>query len=106
MMKLVQIHVHDAYGLAIEALLESHGVRDLARHRRVPGRDRQAPRHDTRIFPGSLSVVQALVAASSVDSLMRDLQQFRQQHPAHEHLQAMVIDVQQVLVPRDGHHRT
>lgn len=98
-MKLVQIHVHFEYTAIIDALLDRHGVRESVQYPMMEGRDRDGKHFGSQIYPGNFTVVQALVADSGVAALFEDLRHFRQHKRAHQHLQALVLPVEQMLVP-------
>lgn len=97
-MKLVQIHLHFEYGETIEALLDRHKVVEWVRYPMTDGRDREGKHFGSQIFPGNFTVVQALVDEDVVPKLFAELQQFREHKPAHWHLQALVMPVEQLLV--------
>jgi hypothetical protein len=52
----------------------------------------------SKIYPGSSSVVQALVAAEDVGPLLRDLKDFQESETSHRHLTAWVLPVETQLM--------
>ncbi|MEX0886684.1 MAG: PG0541 family transporter-associated protein [Phycisphaeraceae bacterium] len=96
-LKLVQIHVHFEYTDAIDVLLEHAGVRQFVRYPLMEGKDHEGRHHGTQIFPGNLTVFQAIVPEADVDRLFADLEHFRTEKRAHEHLQALVLPVERQL---------
>ncbi len=102
-MKCIQIHVHVEYTAAMQAILERHGVLDIACYPQMQGRDREGRRHGTRVFPGNLAILQALVADEKLDRVFADLEHFRGQGRAHAHLQAFMTPVERVLVEPPQH---
>lgn len=100
-MKLVQIHVHFEYGETIEALLDRHAVVEWVRFPMMEGRDREGKHFGSQIFPGNFTVVQALVQDDGVAALFSELRRFREHKRAHQHVQALVLPVEQLLVEPD-----
>ena len=96
-MKLIQISYHFEFADAVEAILDELEVADFVRHARVESRDRDGKHYGTKVFPGSGSLVQALVADDTVDRLLEALKDFREAEDSHRHLTAVVVEVEKVL---------
>ena len=97
MKKLVQIHVHFEYTDAIEAIFDRHEVTEAVRYPMMEGRDRDGKHYGTQIFPGNVTVLQAVVDESALDELFADLERFRSAKAAHTHLQALVLPIERRL---------
>ena len=95
--KLVQIHVHFEYTEAIDAILEAAGVAQFVRYRLMDGKDTEGRHYGTQVFPGNVTVFQAIVPADAVDKLMNELERFRVEKRAHEHLQALVMPIERQI---------
>jgi hypothetical protein len=95
--KLVHVTFQFQYAEEIEALLATHGVVDLVRHPRIAGRDRDGRHDGSQAFPGHMAAIQALVPERRVASLLDDLRAFRDAKPAHAHLRAAVLSVDETL---------
>jgi hypothetical protein len=95
--KLVHVSFHFEYTDAIERLLDRHEIVDFVRYSMIEGRDRDGKHFGTQVYPGSVVVVQAHVAAERVEALLDDLRRFRDEKPAHGHLRAVVLPVEQRL---------
>ena len=95
--KLVQIHVHFEYTEAIDAILEAGGVAQFVRYRLMDGKDTEGRHYGSQVFPGNVTVFQAIVAEAAVDALMTELERFRVAKRAHEHLQALVMPIERQI---------
>ena len=95
--KLVQIHVHFEYTDAIDAILEAAGVAQFVRYRLMDGKDHEGRHYGSQVFPGNVTIFQAIVAADKVDALMAALERFRVEKRAHEHLQALVMPIERQI---------
>lgn len=100
MMKLVQIHVHFEYTDVIDDLLDRHDIAEYVRYPMMEGRDRDGKHYGTQVFPGNFTIVQAQVPEAGIDALLEDLDRFRRQKPAHEHVQALVMPIERRLSDR------
>ena len=98
MKKLVQIHVHFEYTGAIEAMLDRHEISEAVRYPMMEGRDRDGKHYGTQVFPGNVTVVQAVVDEHALDDLFADLESFRSAKAAHAHLQALVLPIERRLM--------
>ncbi len=98
MTKLVQIHVHFEYTDIIDAMLDRHKVAQSVRYPMMQGKDRDGKHHGTQVFPGNITVMQALMPEERIDGLFEELEHFRVEKPAHNHLQAFVLPVERLLV--------
>jgi hypothetical protein len=96
-LKFVQISVHFEYGDAMEKLLDRLEIAHYVRYPMMEGRDRDGKHFGTQVFPGNFTIVQALVPAGSVDRLFEALRRFREQKPAHQHLEAIVLPIERRL---------
>jgi hypothetical protein len=95
--RLVQISVHVEYSESIDAILDRAGVEDYVRYPMMEGKDRDGKHFGTQVFPGNFTIVQAQVPPDRIDRLMDELQRFREQKPAHRHLQALVLPIERRL---------
>ena len=93
-MKLMHITFHFEFTEAVEAILDLHEIRDYVRIPMVAGKDAQGKHEGNQVHPGSVTLVQAQVADEAVDDVMDDLEQFRRARQTHEHLQALVLDIE------------
>ncbi|MCC5888801.1 MAG: hypothetical protein JJT88_20370 [Gammaproteobacteria bacterium] len=98
MKKLVQIHVHFEYTEAIEAILDRHEITEAVRYPMMEGRDQDGKHYGTQVFPGNVTVVQAVVDESGLDDLFAELERFRSSKAAHAHLQALVLPIERRLL--------
>lgn len=98
MKKLIQIHVHFEYTEAIESMLDRHEITEAVRYPMMEGRDRDGKHYGTQVFPGNVTVVQAVVDETALDELFAELERFRTAKAAHAHLQALVLPVERRLV--------
>lgn len=96
-MKLVHITFQFQYADAIEEILADHGVDRYVSHQMVAGVDRDGRHDGSKVYPGHVTAVQALVADDQVEPLLEALAEFRGDRPAHEHLEAAVIAVEHSL---------
>ncbi|MFW5738742.1 MAG: PG0541 family transporter-associated protein [Myxococcota bacterium] len=97
-MKLMHITMEFQYADMIESILDEHDVCDYVRYPMMLGKDRQGKHHGSKVFPGNLSVLQALVHDEDVDSLLEDLRAFQIERNAHRHLRAVVVAVEAGIV--------
>ena len=96
-MKLVRVVVHFEYGEAVEEILDRHGVEHFVRLPFMEGKDAEGKHFGSQVFPGSVSALDALVADEGVDGLLESLASFRDEKPAHRHLEAYVLPVERRL---------
>ncbi len=101
MTKLVQIHVHFEYTDIIDAMLDRHGVVESVRYPMMQGKDRDGKHHGTQVFPGNFTIMQALMPEERIEALFGELEHFRREKPAHNHLQAFVLPVERRLVEHE-----
>jgi hypothetical protein len=90
----VQLSFHYEYTDLIERLLDRHGITHYVRYPMVGGRDRDGKHFGSQVFPGSVTVVQAQVAEEGLDGLLEALRRFREEKPAHRHLEALVLPIE------------
>ena len=96
-MKFVHISVHFEYTAFVEATLDRHEVQDYVRYPMMEGKDQDGKHFGSQVFPGNVTVFQALVKEENLDPLFDELERFRRSKPAHEHLQAVVLPVERCL---------
>jgi hypothetical protein len=96
-LKLVHIHYHFEFSEAIEAILDRQKIRNFVRYSMVDGKDRDGKHYGSKVYPGSSSVVQALVPDRSLTPLMEDLKEFKEAEDSHRHLTAAVLAVETLL---------
>lgn len=96
-MKLVHITFHFEFAGEIEQILDEHEVANYVRVPMVEGKDDEGKHQGTQVHPGNVTLVQAMVAPDRLDGLMDALNEFRQARQTHEHIQALVLDVQRRL---------
>ncbi len=96
-MKLLHITFHFEYSDQIEAIMDRHAVQSYAKYPMIHGKDAEGKHFGSQAFPGNASVVQAQVSDEKVDKVLDDLRKFRDSKRAHQHLQALVFDVEKTL---------
>ncbi len=96
-MKLVHITFRFEYVDHVERILDDSGVEDYVRYPMVEGKDQDGKHFGSQVFPGSVTVCQALVKEDLVQGLMQRLEEFRMRKSSHRHLRAAVMPVEQVL---------
>lgn len=97
MPKLVHIFHRFEFKEAVEAILDRHGIESFVRMPMAEGRDKDGKHHGSQVFPGNMSLVQALVEDERVEDFLEDLRRFKQSRPAHEHLRVAVVAVERTL---------
>lgn len=96
-MKFVQINYHFEYADTIEDILDANGITDYARYSMMEGKNEEGKHFGTQVHPGNVSIVQAQVPEESLDRLMDDLKEFKEDKRAHEHLEALVLPIERRL---------
>ncbi len=96
-MKYVQITFRFEYSDAVEKILDQLQVTDFARYSMMEGKTCDGKHYGTQVFPGNLSIIQAVVEEEVINDLFARLKQFREQKPAHRHIQALVMPIEQSL---------
>lgn len=96
-MKLVLVTFQFQYAEEIETLLAKHGIVDLVRHPRIAGRDRDGRHDGSQAFPGHMAAIQAFVEEGRTEPLLDALRAFRDAKPAHAHLRAAVLPLDETL---------
>ena len=96
-MKLIQIHYHFEFSDAIEAILDRCDTPNFVRYAMVEAKDRDGKHYGSKVFPGSSSVVQALVSDDDMERLMEELKNFKESEDSHRHLTAVVLPVETYL---------
>ncbi|WP_291321373.1 PG0541 family transporter-associated protein [Desulfonatronospira sp.] len=96
-MKLVHISFRFEYVDHVERILDDAGIEDYVRYPMVEGKDQEGKHFGSQVYPGSVTVCQALVKDDIVMGLMESLQRFRMKKGSHRHLRAVVISVEQAL---------
>ncbi|MDZ7684351.1 MAG: hypothetical protein U5O39_04565 [Gammaproteobacteria bacterium] len=94
-MKLVIISVHFEYTDVIEEIIDRHDVPHYLVYPQIEGRDSEGFHEGSQVHPGNLAAVHARMADKGVDALLEDLETFRGAKKAHNHLEAIVLDVVQ-----------
>lgn len=100
-MKFLHIMVHFEFADRITRILDRHGVTTYARYSMIEGQDSEGKHYGTQVFPGNVSVIQAQVPEPRLDELMRQLQSFKEEKRAHQHLEALVLPVERRLGDED-----
>ncbi len=101
-MKLLHVTVHSEYADTVIDMLVSHGIERYVHDPGMQGRDSDGRHEGSKTFPGNISVLQAEVDEERVVPLFEALSEFRVAKRAHEHLQALVLPVEQALLDDDG----
>jgi len=96
-MKLVHMTFHFEFAETVENILDRHNISAFARYPMIEGKDADGKHYGNKIFPGSITVVQAVVADEAVEDLMDALGAFRAEKPAHAYLEAIVLPVEKRL---------
>lgn len=96
-MNLVQITFHFEFWEKIEAILDEGHIDHFIRFPAVQGKDAEGKHYGSQIFPGSISVVQALVEDENVNTLLESLKNFREERQAHRHIEAVVLNIARKL---------
>ncbi|MEG6551976.1 PG0541 family transporter-associated protein [Desulfocurvibacter africanus] len=97
MPSLVHIFHRFEFKEAVEAILDRHEIESFVRLPMAEGRDKDGKHHGSQVFPGNMSLVQALVDEERIDGLLEELRRFKQSRPAHEHLRVAVVTVERTL---------
>jgi hypothetical protein len=98
-MKFVHITFRFEYTEVIESILDKHDIADYVRYPMVEGMGWDGKHFGTQVFPGSFTVVQARIEHDRLKGFLDDLDAFRQRKKSHEHLRAMVLNVEESLGP-------
>ncbi len=93
-MKLVMVSVHFEYTDVIEEIIERHDVQHYLVYPRIEGRDSEGFHEGSQVHPGNLAALHVRVDDDAVDALLDDLQAFRVEKKAHNHLEAVVVNVE------------
>lgn len=96
-MKLMWIHYHFEFSDSIEDILDKWNIRNFVRYAMVAGKDHNGKHYGSKVYPGSSSVVQALVPDERVDRLLDSLKDFKESKDSHRHLTAAVLPVETLL---------
>ena len=96
-MKLVQITFHFEFSREIEQILDEQEVAHYVRVPMIEGKDDEGKHQGTQVYPGNVTLVQAMVNPDRLDDLLDALEEFRQARQTHEHLEALVLDVERRL---------
>ena len=98
-MKLVVVSVHFEYADVIEEIVDAHSVDHYLVFPRIEGRDSEGFHEGSQVHPGNLTAVHARLDDGDVDGLLEALDAFREEKPAHGHLEAMVLNVEGWIGP-------
>jgi len=96
-MKLIHITFHFEFTEAIEEILNEQEIQNYVRFGMMQGRDRDGRLMGNQAFPGSITVIQAQVPDEQTGSVLEALSRFRQAKEAHQHLEALVLPVEDRL---------
>jgi hypothetical protein len=96
-MKLVHITVRFEFTDDIEAILDRHGVGQFVRIPMAEAMDRDGKHFGNKTYPGSGSLVQALVDDAAVGPLLEDLRGFKEGKESHRHLRAVVLGIESAV---------
>ncbi len=100
-MKFLHITFHFQFSETIEEILDKHEIRDYIRVPMVESNDRDGKHFGSQVFPGNSSLIQAQVPEEKVDDILSDLKRFREEKLSHQHLEALVLPVEQRLGSMD-----
>jgi hypothetical protein len=89
--KFLHITYHFEYTEQVEEILQRHEIRDFVRYSMVASGDRDGRHYGSKVFPGSASVTQALVADEALEDVIADLKAFRNAKDAHRHVTVTVL---------------
>ncbi len=96
-MKFVHITFRFEYMDLVEKILDDQGVVDFVRYPMIEGKDRDGKHYGSQVFPGSVTVCQALVEDHLLEGLLVRLKGLKDQKKAHGHLRAAVMPVEMYL---------
>jgi len=96
-MKLLHLTFHHEFSDAVERILDRHEVSDFVLHPMTHGKDLDGKHYGSKVYPGNMTVVQALVEDERVSELLEEVKAFRDEKSSHAHLRAAVIPVEQQL---------
>ena len=93
-MKLLHLTFHHEFSDAVERILDRHEVSDFVLHPMLQGRDRDGKHYGSKVHPGNITLVQALVEDERIPDLLEEVNAFRDEKSSHAHLRAAVIPVE------------
>jgi len=96
-MKFVHITFRFEYMDLVEKILDDQGVVDFVRYSMIEGKDKDGKHFGSQIFPGSVTVCQALVEDHLLEGLLGRLKNLKDQKKAHGHLRTAVMPVEMYL---------
>lgn len=96
-MKLLHLTFRHEFSDAVERILDRHEITDYVRHPMIQGRDRDGKHAGSKVHPGNITLVQALVEDDRVSNLLETLKGFQEEKPSHAHLRAAVVPVEERL---------
>ncbi len=96
-MKFLHLTFRFEFTEAVEGILERNGVARFVRYPMVQGRDRDGRHYGSKVFPGSITVVQAHVPDDIVAPLTEELKSFREEREAHHHLEALFLHAEEAF---------
>jgi hypothetical protein len=96
-MCFVQITFHFEFWEKIESILDRHEIEHFVRYPTVQGKDSEGKHYGSQVFPGSVSVVQAQVEEDKIEDLFKTLKDFREERRAHQHLEAIALEIERRL---------
>jgi hypothetical protein len=98
-MKLVMVSVHFEYTDAIADIIDRHAVDHYLVYSDIKGRDSEGFHEGSQVHPGNLTALHMRMYDKDVDALLDDLNQFRVEKKAHNHLEAMVMNIERWIGP-------
>lgn len=93
-MKWLHISFHFEFSETIEKMLDDHEITDFVQYTMIHGKDCDGKHYGSKVHPGNLTVIQALVPDERVEALLRDLEAFKDEKEAHCHLQALLFSIE------------
>jgi hypothetical protein len=96
-LKLLHLTFHHEFSDAVERILDRHEISDFVMHPMVHGRDSDGKHFGSKVHPGSITLVQALVEDVRLPALLEEVKAFRDEKSSHAHLRAAVIPVEEEL---------
>ncbi|MFW6092700.1 MAG: PG0541 family transporter-associated protein [Pseudomonadota bacterium] len=98
-MKLVVVSVHFEYTDVIEDIIDRHSVPHYLVYPRIEGRDSEGFHEGSQVHPGNLAALHLRVDDDGVRPLLDDLEVFRLEKRAHNHLEAIVLPIEDRMGP-------
>ena len=96
-MKLLHLTFHHEFSDAVERILDRHEVSDFVLHPLLQGGDRDGKHYGSKVYPGNITLVQALVEDERLSDLLEEVKAFRDEKSSHAHLRAAVLPLEEHL---------